>query len=132
MTGTAINQPLAFEFVALILISLCTKIFMLRCCKTHSNTESLFIKVHHCGSKYLLAAVYLPPDSSWEYYTRLLLAIEDAAAALPDQKLLVCGDFNLRKAFWNNDPLIEHAFTSYLSLELRDSADRVFKTFATN
>ena len=74
------------------------------------NTESLFIKIHHCGAKFLLAAVYLPPDSPLEYYTRFLSALEDASASLPDHKILVCGDFNLRNVVWGNDPL-DRAFS---------------------
>ena len=93
------------------------------------NTDSLFIKIQHRGAKFLLAAAYLPPDLPLEYYTRFLSALEDASTSLPDHKILVCGDFNLRNVVWGNDPL-DRAFTAYLPPALRDCADHVFETFA--
>ena len=93
------------------------------------NTESLFIKIQHRGAKFLLAAAYLPPDSPLAYYTRFLSALEDASASLPEHKVLVCGDFNLRNVVWGNDPL-DRLFTAYLPPVLRECADHVFETFA--
>ena len=93
-----------------------------------SNTESLFIKVDHRGAKILLAVAYIPPDSSCDTYSGFLNVLDDHVAALPEYKLIVGGDFNLRNTLWFNDPL-DIGYCNYMPPSVRDNANLLNATF---
>ena len=94
----------------------------------NSNTESLFIKVDYKGTKILLALAYIPPDSSCDTYSAFLNVLDDHAASLPDYRVIVGGDFNLRNTLWLNDPL-DIGYCNYTPPSVRDNANRVHTAF---
>ena len=54
-----------------------------------SLTESVFLKVESKTAKFIIAVVYLPPDSSTIEYRRFLAALEDFSSRHPQHKLCV-------------------------------------------
>ena len=94
-----------------------------------SLTESVFLKVETKTAKFIIAVVYLPPDSSTTEYRRFLTALDDISSRLPQHKLLVGGDFNLHHVCWVNHPL-QYQFSAYSPPDVRDKASMVCDTFS--
>ena len=95
-----------------------------------SLTESIFLKVETRGAKYLLAVVYLPPDSSTFDYMRFLSALESVTSQHPHYTLLLGGDFNLPNVIWGSDPL-NFKFSVYTPPNIRGAPLQYVKPSAS-
>ena len=93
-------------------------------------TESLFLKVESKKAQFIIAVVYLPPDSNPIDYRQFLTALEDICSRHPHHKLLVGRDFNLHHVCWVNNPL-EYQFSAYSPPDIRDEASLVGETFSS-
>ena len=68
-----------------------------------SDIEFVCVRISTSDTRHYIACVYIPPISSSQTYESVVRAIDYIYdLMLPDDNLLVCGDFNLPKLLWSN------------------------------
>lgn len=71
----------------------------------YDTVEQLFVLVEG-AFKFIVGAVYLPPNSGEGDYASHGLAVEEVSLLYPDTKIFVCGDYNIPNAFWDEERFI--------------------------
>lgn len=67
------------------------------------NVEHLFISLSLGDDKYIIGGVYIPPSSGLDVYLEHTNVVDSILEEYPDHKLILCGDFNIPEAKWDND-----------------------------
>lgn len=82
-----------------VLIASCKKL-KINFFNIHTDVEQLFVSFKYGREKYIIGAVYIPPNSPQEVYNRHCDTIENIIQANPDQKVCIFGDYNIPNAYW--------------------------------
>jgi len=64
------------------------------------NVEQVFIKVLLNNLIIIICAVYIPPNSDVQLYLNHLSVIESLECTYPNNKFIVCGDYNIPSLTW--------------------------------
>lgn len=95
-----------------------------------SNAEDIWVTLYPCrssnSSRLHLCCVYIPPtcsDSLNKFLTKLISIISE----VPNEKILICGDFNLPLLLWqyteHNTYLFAHNTYNLISMEFVDTME---------
>lgn len=89
-----------------------------------ANIEGIFCKAYHGSIRYVLGALYRPPNSSPDFFALLQSYLIDHVK--PGDRLILGGDFNMPHVDWptftlnaSNDKLRERLFDMIFSFDLR-------------
>ena len=70
-----------------------------------TNIEQLFVYIANGPSRYIVAALYLPPGSPALLYQDHCQSVEYAASRHPRPNILLVGDYNLPHIDWRSDDI---------------------------
>ena len=67
------------------------------------NVEQVFIALTFLKTKFLIGAVYLPPNSSADVYEQHAHTVEQLVSVYSPCSTIICGDYNMPGTVWSRD-----------------------------
>ena len=95
---------------------------------TH-QCNAVFIEFKFNKKLLVIAAAYLPPNSTTDIFTEFSICLEEISARNGGYEFIVCGDFNLAYIKWFNEPLSFESM-GYTPPAQRDNANRLCQTLS--
>lgn len=88
-----------------------------------NSVEQLFIEIHCKDKNIIIGAVYIPPAANVTIYEDHCNTVDDMLYSHPHHKLILCGDYNIPDATWDNDQfgLIAHCDINSKAFTLSNS-----------
>ena len=96
-----------------------------------SCAEEVYVKVSVGEINYILTALYMPPYASEFHYLVHIENLENIINSFSDCKLVICGDFNLPKAYWYYHDGLKLSIQTGCDLKTKHCANLLHNLYST-